>query len=68
MKIKLIGTLLLTYGLILFSGCQKTFSCGCTDGTQNIIHTEEIQADNSKKAKEHCESIGTECDLLWWLN
>jgi len=64
MKNKLSGILLLIYGLILFSGCQKKFSCSCTDGTQNIIYTKEIKAKDSIKAKEYCETLGVECNLL----
>ena len=62
-KNKLIGTLLLTYGLILFPGCQKKFSCSCKDGTQNIVYIKEIKAEDSIKAKEYCETLGIECNL-----
>jgi len=51
--------------LLLSTACTKTYTCGCTDGTpNNIVHTEEIKADNKDEAREKCHSVGIECEIL----
>ncbi len=50
--------------LIVFSGCQKKYTCNCTDGASTIVHTVEIETNTETEARDNCRSIGTECDLL----
>ena len=56
--------LILFTTLLAITGCSKTYICGCTDGSTNIIHTEETQANTQSEAQDNCRSLGIECDLM----
>ena len=59
----LIALSLLTL-LSLLSSCSKTYTCGCSDGTENIVYEEEINAADENEAKDKCSSKGVECWLI----
>jgi hypothetical protein len=50
--------------LLLTTACSKTYTCGCTDGTDNVVFEEDINAENKSEAQEKCRSTGDECALL----
>lgn len=45
----------------LFVSCSRKYTCECTDGSQNVVHTEDIKAKNDAEAKEKCAALGIEC-------
>ena len=55
--------LILTFTLCTLFSCQKKYTCNCTDGTPNIVHTEEVEANSEIEARDICRNKGTECDL-----
>lgn len=48
----------------LLSSCSKTYMCGCSDGTENIVYEEEINAADENEAKDKCSLKGVECWLI----
>jgi hypothetical protein len=50
--------------LLFLTACTKTYTCACTDGTDNIVYTEDIEAQNKSEAQDTCRALGTECDCL----
>ena len=56
--------LILSISLLALASCSKSYTCNCTDGSPNVIHTEETTANSETEAQENCRSLGTECDLL----
>lgn len=50
--------------IFMNTSCQKSYTCNCTDGTpDNVVHSEEIEADSRDEAETECRSKGIECDI-----